>query len=178
MTAELALERLTPERLVALAEELAGLLVDAVEGGASVGFLAGLDRQEAARWWRGRAPELAAGRLETWVVHDGRRLAGTVGLALADKPNARHRAELVKLLVRRDARGRGLGRTLLGLAEREAARSGVTLLLLDTRTDSPAESLYASSGWTRLGVVPDHAADPRGALSPTTFFYKLLAAGA
>ncbi len=170
----LAVELLSAEQLHAHADALGELLVDAVEGGASVGFLAGLDLAAAARWWRDRAPDVAAGRLATWVVRDGERLAGTVSLAYADKANARHRAELVKLLVHRGARGRGLGRSLLARAEREAARSGVTLLLLDTQTDSPAASLYASAGWTPLGVLPDHAADPRGVLRPTTFFYKRL----
>ncbi|EPH43639.1 GNAT family N-acetyltransferase [Streptomyces aurantiacus] len=172
----LGAERLTGVQLGALADELGELLVDAVEGGASVGFLAGLDRGAAARWWRGRAADVDAGRVATWAVREGGRVTGTVSLAYADKPNARHRAELVKLLVHREARGRGLGRSLLALAEREAARAGVTLLLLDTRTDSPAESLYASAGWTRLGVVPDHAADPAGALRPTTLFYKAIGA--
>ncbi|MFD9907524.1 GNAT family N-acetyltransferase [Streptomyces sp. NPDC059063] len=167
-------ERLSGAQVAALADALGDLLVDAVDDGASVGFLAGLDRESAARWWRDRAPDVTAGRVATWAVRDGERLTGTVSLAHADKPNARHRAELVKLLVHRDARGKGFGRSLLALAEREAARSGVTLLLLDTRTDSPAESLYASAGWTRLGVVPGHAADPAGALCPTTYFYKLL----
>ncbi|MGA4838495.1 GNAT family N-acetyltransferase [Streptomyces sp. G45] len=172
-----AARRLDGGQVAALAEELGDLLVDAVDGGASVGFLAGLDRADAARWWRDRAPDVTAGRVATWAVSDGGRLTGTVSLAFADKPNARHRAEVVKLLVHRDARGRGLGRALLAHAEREAAAAGVTLLLLDTQTDSPAEALYASAGWTRLGVVPDHAADPAGVLCPTTLFYKLLRTG-
>ncbi|MBJ3807178.1 GNAT family N-acetyltransferase [Streptomyces flavofungini] len=172
-------------QMAALAGELGELLVDAVDGGASVGFLAGLDRESAADWWRGRAADVTAGRVATWVVRanggegvgDAGRVIGTVSLAFAAKPNARHRAELVKLLVHREARGRGLGRSLLALAEREAARAGVTLLLLDTETDSPAETLYASAGWTRTGVVPDHAADPAGMLRPTTFLYKSLVQG-
>ncbi|GGS19169.1 N-acetyltransferase [Streptomyces aureoverticillatus] len=170
----LGAERLTGCQLADLAGELGDLLVDAVDGGASVGFLAGLDRGAAARWWRGRAVDVDAGRAATWVVREDGRVTGTVSLAFADKPNARHRAELVKLLVHREARGRGLGRALLALAEREAASAGLTLLLLDTQTDSPAESLYESTGWTRLGVVPDHAADPAGTLCPTTLFYKRL----
>ncbi|MFD0569266.1 GNAT family N-acetyltransferase [Kitasatospora gansuensis] len=101
-------------------------------------------------------------------------MLGTVQLRLTSYPNGRHRADLAKLLVHRDARGRGLGRRLLELAEQGAAEHGVTLLLLDTQTDSPAEQLYRAAGWTAFGTVPEHAADPAGVLRPTTFFHKAL----
>lgn len=71
--------------------------------------------------------------------------------------------------------GRGLGRTFLATAERAAAAAGSTLLHLDTETDSPAERLYAKAGWTRIGTVPDHAADPYGSLRPTMIYFKRLA---
>ena len=169
--------RLDAPRLLADARELAGLLIDTVDGGASVGFLAPLDRAEAVAWWRERARPVAAGRLAVWAALDGDRVVGTVSLAFADKPNSRHRAELVKLMVHRDARGRGLARTLLGTAEKAAAAAGVTLLHLDTETGSPAEHLYRATGWTRAGTVPDYAANPYGVLRPTTLYYKHVAAG-
>ena len=160
-------------------QELAGLLADTVAGGASVGFLAPLGPAEAAAWWRERADAVAAGRLAVWVAVDGTdRVAGTVGLALPDKPNSRHRAELVKLMVHRSARGQGLGRRLLATAEQAAVSAGVTLLHLDTETDSPAEHLYRSAGWTRAGTIPDYAASPDGVLRPTTLYYKRLGATA
>ncbi|MET7452918.1 GNAT family N-acetyltransferase [Streptomyces sp. NPDC005574] len=164
--------RLSEAQLASWTDDLAGLLVDAVDGGASVGFLAPLDHRAAAAWWRERVGPVAAGRYAVWAAHDGTRVVGTVSLAFPDKPNSRHRAELVKLLVHRDARGRGLGRGLLRTAEHAAASAGVTLLHLDTETGSPAESLYRSAGWTRAGVIPDYAAEPGGALRPTTLFYK------
>ncbi|CAL9588195.1 Acetyltransferase [Streptomyces sp. enrichment culture] len=164
--------RLDATRLLAEAQELAALLVDTVDGGASVGFLAPLDTADAVAWWRERARMVAAGRLAVWVAYDGHRPAGTVGLALPDKPNSRHRAEVVKLMVRRDVRGRGLGRGLLATAEAAARARGITLLHLDTETGSPAERLYRSAGWTRAGVIPDYAADPHGVLRPTTLYYK------
>nr|WP_189866873.1 GNAT family N-acetyltransferase [Streptomyces poonensis] len=161
--------------VLARAGELAALLADTVDGGASVGFLAPLDRAEALAWWTGRADAVAAGELAVWVAEDdGGRVAGTVSLAFPDKPNSRHRAELVKLMVRRDARGRGLGRALLATAERAAAATGVTLLHLDTETDSPAESLYRAEGWIRAGAIPDFAADPAGVLRSTTIYFKQL----
>ncbi|MGW7280231.1 GNAT family N-acetyltransferase [Streptomyces sp. NPDC054844] len=164
--------RVDEGRFTALLEELADLLTDTVEGGASVGFLAPLDRADAVAWWRARAAAVAAGRLAVWVAHEGDRALGTVSLALPDKPNSRHRAELVKLMVSRTARGRGLGRRLLTAAEEAAAAAGITLLHLDTETGSPAEHLYRSTGWTRAGTIPGYAADPGGQLRPTTLYFK------
>ncbi|MFE7273563.1 GNAT family N-acetyltransferase [Streptomyces sp. NPDC057623] len=164
--------RLDASQLLEQVEDLADLLVDTVADGASVGFLAPLDRAAALAWWTERAAAVTAGRLAVWAVREGGRAVGTVSLAFADKPNSRHRAELVKLMVHRDARGRGLGRSLLTTAEEAAIRAGVTLLHLDTETDSRAEGLYGSAGWTRAGVIPDYAASPDGILRPTTIYYK------
>ncbi|MBN0043025.1 GNAT family N-acetyltransferase [Streptomyces actuosus] len=168
------MRRLDASGLREYAGPLADLLADTVADGASVGFLAPLDRVAALAWWQERADAVAAGRLAVWAAGDGGAVAGTVGLAFADKPNSRHRAELVKLMVRPQARGRGLGRTLLATAEEAAAVAGVSLLHLDTETGSPAERLYAAAGWTRAGVIPDYAADPGGVLKPTTLYYKAI----
>jgi GNAT superfamily N-acetyltransferase len=164
--------RLDETQLREQIEDLAALLVDTVADGASIGFLAPLDRTAALAWWKERAAAVSAGRLAVWAVRDGERAVGTVSLAFADKPNSRHRAELVKLMVHRDARGRGLGRSLLATAEAAAIGAGVTLIHLDTETDSLAERLYGSAGWTRAGVIPDYAASPDGVLRPTTIYYK------
>ncbi|MGH4036080.1 GNAT family N-acetyltransferase [Actinomycetota bacterium Odt1-20B] len=170
-----AFTRLTATELGTCADELAELLTDAVDGGASVGFLAPFGRAAAAAWWRSLGPSVEQGLRDLWVARTDGRLLGSIGLAYADKPNSRHRAEVFKLIVHREARGQGLGRALLAHAERAAADAGVTLLLLDTETDSPAELLYRSAGWAEVGVVPDHAADPAGVLRPTTFLYKRVA---
>ncbi|MEU6257294.1 GNAT family N-acetyltransferase [Streptomyces sp. NPDC047043] len=170
--------RLSCAELHARVDELADLLVDTVDGGASVGFLAPLDRAAALDWWKERAAGVAAGQLGVWVAQDGERVVGTVSLAFPDKPNSSHRAELVKLMVHRDARGQGLGRRLLSTAEEAAAAAGVTLLHLDTETDSLAEGLYLSAGWTRIGVIPDYAANPDGVLRPTSIYFKKLRADA
>ncbi|MEE4492576.1 GNAT family N-acetyltransferase [Streptomyces sp. NPDC050529] len=162
----------TGPELVTYADELAALLVETVDGGASVGFLAPLDRDAAACWWRERAASVDAGHHQVWIARDGERIAGTIALTPAPLPNARHRAEVAKLMVRPSAQGRGLGRALLDAVERSAAGDGLTLLILDTESGSPAERLYRSAGWTECGSVPDYAGDPAGVLKPTTFYYK------
>ncbi|MFI8826228.1 GNAT family N-acetyltransferase [Streptomyces sp. NPDC053431] len=152
------------------ADGLADLLVDAVADGASIGFLAPLDPAEAAAWWRE-----VAGTRDVWAAFSPTgRLLGAVTLVRDGKANGRHRGEIARLVVHRDARGQGLGRRLLAAAEAQAAASGLTLLVLDTQTDSPAEHLYRAAGWTAAGGIPDFAADPAGTLRPTTLYYKRL----
>ncbi|MCK2219412.1 GNAT family N-acetyltransferase [Actinomadura sp. ATCC 31491] len=169
-----AIDPLPAEEFDAAVKGLAVLLADAVDDGASVGFLTPFGVEEAAAWWRAQAPAVAAGRLLVWVARDESGVAGTVSLAPAAKPNSRHRAEIVKLMVHRDARGRGLSRALLAAAERAALAAGVDLLMLDTESGSTAEHVYLTGGWTRYGVVPDYAASPDGTLSACSFFYKRL----
>ncbi|WP_055564704.1 GNAT family N-acetyltransferase [Streptomyces atriruber] len=175
------MERLDATGLRDASGQLAELLVDTVRGGSSLGFLADLDRAAAHTWWHGLAPAVEAGSLAVWAARDGhrddRRVTGTVSVAFTDKPNGRHRAEIAKLMVHSTARGQGLARALLAAAEDTAAEAGVTLLVLDTETGSPAETVYRRAGWTEAGTIPDYAADPSGALHPTTLFYKRLGAG-
>jgi GNAT superfamily N-acetyltransferase len=167
-----AFARLSSTELIGSAKELAAVLVDAVEDSASVGFLKPIDLDTAAAWWEGLASAVSEGTLIIWAAHIGGQLCGTVQLKLEHTPNGRHRAEVAKLMVHRDARGHGLARQLLALAEQTAAEAGATLLLLDTQTGSAAETLYRKAGWTAVGVIPDYAADPAGVLRPTTLFYK------
>ncbi|MFE4452681.1 GNAT family N-acetyltransferase [Streptomyces sp. NPDC056796] len=160
--------------LVTYADELAALMIEAVEGGASVGFLAPLDRAAAAAWWRERAAAVGEGSQQVWIARDDERVAGTIGLVRTALPNARHRAEVAKLMVRPSARGRGVGRALLAALERWASTEGLTLLVLDTETGSDAEHLYRAAGWTECGSVPGYAADPYGTPRATTFYYRTL----
>jgi GNAT superfamily N-acetyltransferase len=155
-------------------DRLAEVLVDVVDGGASVGFRAPFDRAEAAAWWRSRQAAVDHGSLLVWAAEEPAGIVGTVSLIREPKANGSHRAEIVKLMVHRAARGHGLGRALLTTAESAAAAAGATLLLLDTVTDSPAERLYQSAGWTRYGIVPDYATDPAGTYEDCSFFYKSL----
>ena len=164
--------RLTPARYRAAVPALGEVLADCTNGGASVGFLAPLDPAAAADWWRGLVGAVDDGSVLVWAAWAGWRLTGTVQVRRTALPNAPHRGELATLLVHRDVRGRGLGRRLLAAAERGARAAGMSLLVLDTETGSPAQRLYESAGWTEAGTIPDYAADPSGALRPTTFFHK------
>ena len=167
--------RLSPSAFPGQVDNLAAILADVVRSGASVGFRTPFGAVDAAAWWRTRQPLVADGSLIVWTAADGTGVVGTVSLSLEPKPNGRHRAEVVKLMVHRLSRGRGLGRALLTTAEQAASSAGATLLLLDTATGSAAERLYATAGWTRYGIVPDYATDPSGRLEPCSFFYKQLA---
>ncbi|MFD5556913.1 GNAT family N-acetyltransferase [Streptomyces sp. NPDC127068] len=162
----------TGGELLATADPLAALLVDTVHAGASLGFLVPLDHATAAAWWRGLAPAVDAGLHALWVTRDAEGVTGTIGVRFTDLPNGTHRGEVVKLMVHRRARGRGLGRVLLAAAERGATGAGVRLLHLDTETGSSAEGFYRAAGWERAGVIPDYATDPYGTPRPTTLFYK------
>lgn len=172
-----SISRLSTEDFRGCVSGLADLLVDAVGDGSSLGFREPFDRAAAEAWWQAREAVVAAGRLIVWVARGADGIAGTVSLALEEKPNGRHRADIVKLMVHRTARGRGLGRALLGVAEQGAAQFGASLMLLDTESGSAAEYLYHSAGWTRYGVVPGYAADPAGVLQDCSFFYKRLGNG-
>ncbi len=153
---------------------LVELLRDAVDNGASVGYLAPLAAEEAAGYW---APLIAAldpaqRRLLTAEI-DG-IIAGTVQLVLESRPNGNHRAEVAKLLVHTSFRRRGVATALMHALETEARAAGRTLLVLDTQTGEPAETLYFALGYTRTGTVPGYARNPDGRLAPTSFLYKVL----
>jgi ribosomal protein S18 acetylase RimI-like enzyme len=155
-------------------DELATVLIDCVEGGASVSFMHPLSRERALAFWRRVAQGVAADERALIVAEDARGLCGTVQLVLDQPENQPHRAELSKMLVHRRARRRGLGAALMRAAEAAARACGKTLLVLDTANDE-AERLYERLGWTRVGMIPDYALLPQGGLCGTTVYYRNLA---
>jgi GNAT superfamily N-acetyltransferase len=158
-------------------EGLADVLIDCVDGGASVSFMHPLPRAKALEFWRGVADGVAHGERALLVAEDGGGVIGTVQLILHQPENQPHRADLSKMLVHRRARRRGVGAALLRAAETAAHECGKSLLVLDTASDD-AERLYAKLGWQRCGVIPGYALLPHGGLCDTTFFYRILAAPA
>jgi GNAT superfamily N-acetyltransferase len=152
---------------------LARLLIDCVDGGASVSFMHPLPLAKAVDFWRGVAENVARGARALLVAEDGDGVIGTVQLILDQPENQPHRADLSKMLVHRRARRRGVGAALLRAAEDVARECGKSLLVLDTASDD-AERLYARLGWQRCGVIPGYALLPHGGLCDTTYFYRIL----
>jgi ribosomal protein S18 acetylase RimI-like enzyme len=170
------IEQVTPPVGEGDIRDLALLLLDATDSGASVGFLESLTLSFATDWWLESLAK--AGERAIFLVardHDG--IAGTVQLRPAPMPNQPHRADIAKLLVHRRARGQGLGKMLMQEIERRAQSAGFTLLVLDTKRGDAAESLYRKGGWTEVGVIPGYALNPDGTMCDTVVFYKDLSRG-
>jgi GNAT superfamily N-acetyltransferase len=155
--------------------ELTDVLINCVEGDASVSFMHPLSRERAQACWRGVAEGVAAGERALLVAEDAQGICGTVQLVLAQPENQPHRADLAKMLVHRRLRRQGLGEALMRAAESMARDCGKTLLVLDTVTGDSGERLYQRLGWQRVGVIPGYALLPRGGLVGTTVFYRELA---
>lgn len=155
---------------------LSDVLIDCVEGGASVSFLLPMTRAKAEAFWRSAAASVAQGERIVLAAEDAAgTIIGTVTVILQQPENQPHRGDIAKMLVHRCARRQGVGAALLAAAERCALAAGKTLLVLDTASDE-AERLYARQGWQRCGVIPEYALLPDGAPCATTIFYKFLRA--
>jgi acetyltransferase len=102
-----------------------------------------------------------------------------VGMAHLDPSragNAAHRAEVQRVAVAADARGKGVGRRLMSAVEATAEESGLTLLWLTTHDGSAACAFYEAIGYTKLGVMPNYSRRPDGTLWPGAFYFKDLSA--
>ncbi len=152
---------------------LTPLLQATVDGGASVGFLAPLSEADAAAYWRETFADLGDARL-LWVAEVDGKVAGTVQLCPSLKANGRHRAEIQKLLVHPEFRGRGIASKLMAEAESMAASLGRWLLVLDTESQSHAETVYKHLGWIPCGGVPGFALSTAGVPRDNVFYYKEL----
>jgi GNAT superfamily N-acetyltransferase len=153
-------------------DSLARVLVDCVEGGASIGFMWPFSQADARAFFEGVAAEVERGNRLLLAAFDGDELVGTVQVILTLPPNQPHRGEITKLLVHRSVRRRGVAQQLMERAEDEARREGKTLLVLDAVTGDDAERLYARLGWTKVGVIPGYALYPDGRACATTYFWK------
>jgi acetyltransferase len=166
--------RMTPGQLDKHLASFAALLRDAVDSGASVGFVPPLEESDARRYWVGVRAALQAGHRILLAAEEDRAILGSVQLDLPAMPNARHRAEVMKLMVHRAARRRGIGRALMQALEGEARVAQRTLLVLDTRPGDTAEQLYVDLGYRRAGVIPRYALSAAGTLDPTVYMYREL----
>lgn len=151
------------------------MLLDCVEGGASVGFMHPFERSRAEEFWRAALDSASRGERVVLIAEDDGdgAVVGTVQLILTAPENQPHRGEIAKMLVHRRARKRGVANALMHVAEAAAMEAGKTLLVLDTASDD-AERLYERRGWQRVGVIPGYALWPDGGLVDTTIYYKWL----
>ncbi len=155
-----------------MVEALATVLLDVVDGGASVGFMAPLTRERAVAFWQRVAAGVANGQRVLFVGEDAVGVCGTVQLVCDLPDNQPHRADVAKMLVHRRARRRGIAAALMQTAEATARELGKSLLVLDTVTGSDAARVYERLGWVRVGDIPRYALYPGGGFCSTTVFYR------
>ncbi|RFB81313.1 GNAT family N-acetyltransferase [Methylovirgula sp. 4M-Z18] len=171
---DIVIARLSADEARAHCAALADILVDCVEGGASVSFMQPLSREKAEAFWRSVAEGVATGGRILLVAADGQgRPVGTVQVILDLPENQPHRAEIAKMLVHRSARKRGAGRLLMQAAEEAARAAGRTLLVLDTGSKDAAR-LYERQNWIKAGTIPGYALHPEGGECDTHYYYKHL----
>jgi GNAT superfamily N-acetyltransferase len=171
---DVEIRRLNGAEAWAFVGALAAVLVDCVEGGASVSFMPPFGQADGEAFFSKVASGVEAGERILLAAFDDGKLVGTVQIVTALPPNQPHRADVAKLLVSRAARGKGVAQRLMEAVDREALAAGKTLLVLDTVTGSTAERLYERLGWVKVGVIPNYALFPDGRLTPTTIFWKEL----
>lgn len=173
MNKRITIRHLGPKEAAACVPALADVLIDCVEGGASVSFMWPLPRAKAVAFWQGVAEGVARNDRVLLVAEDNAgQLVGTVQLMLAMPDNQPHRADVAKMLVRRSARRRGIAQQLMAAVDDAARAHGKHTLVLDTVTGGDAERLYARSGWQPVGEIPRFALMPDGQPCSTTYFYK------
>jgi GNAT superfamily N-acetyltransferase len=151
---------------------LAGVLLDCVQGGASVSFMASLTNAEAEAFFEKVVEGVQRGERILLAAFSDSQLVGTVQIILATPPNQPHRADVAKLLVLRSARKQGVGARLMESVDEASRQAGKTLLVLDTVTGDTAERLYTRLGWNKVGVIPNYALYPDGRYCDTTVFWK------
>ena len=166
--------RVRAEEAAACVQPLADVLLDCVQGGASVGFMLPLPREKALAFWQRVADGVVKGERALLVAQDAQGICGTVQLVLAQPDNQPHRADVAKMLVHRRARRQGVAQRLMEALDQTAREEGKHVLVLDTVTGGDAERLYQRAGWQRVGVVPNFALMPTGEFCGTTFFYKVV----
>lgn len=173
-TTAMNIRQVTPWSFDAIHTQLTSLLLDTVAHGASVGFLASLDTDEAEDYWGGVAEAVAAGSRLLFVAQDGGEVSGSVQLDLCQRKNGVNRAEVQKLIVHSGARRRGIASALMKAVEHEAVARERGVLFLDTEAGAPAEVLYRGLGYTCIGGIPEYACTPGGRWTSNAIYYKTL----
>jgi len=155
-------------------EGLCSLLEDSINGGASIGFLAPIEKNEVLSYWREVNHKLAQGNSRLWIAIQEEKVVGSVQLSLVGKKNGVHRAEVEKLMVLTTARKQGIATLLMNELENFSREKGLHLLVLDTREGDVSELLYSKIGFVRVGVIPSFALSSNGNYDGTAIYYKRL----
>lgn len=175
MTTDVTIIQLAAHDVATRSDELATLLRETVDGGASIGFMPPLSEADAHAYWESVGHSLQGGAVHLLVATDATgRIVGSVQLHEATRANGLHRAEVAKLMVQGRVRRGGIGRALMQAVEALAAQRGRTTLVLDTRQGDPSEALYQATGWTLTGSVPAYARSADGRLHTGVFYHRLL----
>jgi len=167
-------QQLTREEAETALDQLVQLLQNVVDDGASIGFIAPLSDDEARAYWRKVIASVAGGNLLLFALLEGEQLLGSAQLALESRKNGSHRAEVQKVMVHTQARGRGFGRALMQAVEVAAHTAHRTLLVLDTRRGDVAEQLYQKIGYIQAGIIPRYALSSAGILDDTVIYYRFI----
>ena len=171
----ITVRRIGMNEAVTCVDALADVLIDCVEGGASVSFMLPISRSTAVDFWRHVAHSVARDERILLIAEDASgEIVGTVQLIMALPENQPHRADVAKMLVSRKARRQGIAQRLMAAVDEEAKAAGKSVLVLDTVTGGDAERLYERARWQRVGVVPNYALMPDGEFCATTYYYKQL----
>lgn len=149
-------------------QELSFLLIDTVNSGASVGFLAPLSLEDAKQYWN----KVLSDGVILWIGKIDGKIIGTIQLHLCMKQNGRHRAEIAKLLVHSNVRRMGIGKHLMEAAEKRAVEEQRCLIILDTRAGDISNILYKSMEYIEVGRIPKYAKSTDGILHDTAIYYK------
>jgi GNAT superfamily N-acetyltransferase len=175
MIDNVSVRRVDAHEAAACVEALADVLIDCIEGGASVSFMLPIARDKAVDFWRKVAGGVARNERALLIAEDvDGQIVGTVQVITEQPENQPHRADIAKMLVHRKARRRGIAQRLMVAAEHAAREEGKFVLVLDTVTGGDAERLYERVGWQRVGMVPKYALLPNGEFCGTTFYCKHL----
>ncbi|MBM7621247.1 ribosomal protein S18 acetylase RimI-like enzyme [Bacillus tianshenii] len=155
------------EEIETYLDELVEMLTLVVEG-ASIGFLPPVTKEAAVEYWK----SVEESGISLFIARIQDRVVGSVQLHECSSQNGRHRAEIAKMMVHPDFRQQGIARKLMIAAEEKAIQDGKTLLVLDTREGTPANSLYNSLGYVEVGRIPNYARSADGTLHTTVIYYK------